>query len=76
MSVWYGCYERWSYWEENGAFVVRDALKLGFLGIQNMDVAAPWADIFLYVDAAIKFFFFSLVLVYLAAHMKPKEFLS
>lgn len=83
LSVLYGCCERWFSWGHAGLISIRAAGKCGLLGFQNIPEHVSWAetlpwmsDIFLYADSAIKFFFFSLVLVYLASHMKQKEFLS
>lgn len=83
LSVLYGCCERWFSWKNGGLVSVRMAVKCGLLGFQNIPEHVSWAetlpwmsDVFLYADSAIKFFFFSLVLVYLASHMKQKEFLS
>lgn len=83
LSVLYGCFERWFSWGHGGLISIRAAGKCGLLGFQNIPEHVSWAetlpwmsDVFLYADSAIKFFFFSLVLVYLASHMKQKEFLS
>ena len=70
----YSCYE---YGNAGKMLPIRQALKLGLLGFQGMlEDNRLGATILVLSDAAVKFFFFSLLWAYLATHMRQRKFRS
>lgn len=74
FAILYTCYE---YGNIGKVVPIRNALKLGFLGFQEMaEECRLGVTVFVLSDAAVKFFFFSLLWGYLAAHMRQRRFRS